>query len=85
MSFIPIKLPALWTPQGVNDNECHLFQHTLGKRALERFEICFPFRFVYKCLNIHVYFLIVTIILSSVGELRCWIIIMMHRKNMVKC
>ena len=26
MSFIPTILPALWTPQGVNDNECHLFQ-----------------------------------------------------------
>ena len=21
-----VELPALWTPQGVNDNECHLFQ-----------------------------------------------------------
>ena len=21
-----VELPALWTPQEVNDNECHLFQ-----------------------------------------------------------
>ena len=37
--------------------------NTLGTRTLESIEICFPFRFVYTCLNIHVYFLIVTIIL----------------------